>query len=167
MSERETVVELPFAADWCPCVEKLRTVLPFTVGIRDGAVQLVSTLGSVVISARAELGSIIASALPVATMLTCQCVCVCVGVRVCACGFCSVRRLVSTRCVLVSALRLSPVSSALLLQGYPRNNAQCSTCGWVWEQENAEAQIPQALRSAEAQGLFALDVEHARYRYRW
>jgi hypothetical protein len=32
-------------------VEKLRTVSPFTVGIRDGAVQLVSTLGSVVISA--------------------------------------------------------------------------------------------------------------------
>jgi hypothetical protein len=30
-SERETVVELPFAADCCPCVEKLRTVLPFTV----------------------------------------------------------------------------------------------------------------------------------------
>jgi hypothetical protein len=52
MSERETVVELPFAADCCPCVEKLRTVLPFTVGIRDGVVQLVSTLGSVVISAR-------------------------------------------------------------------------------------------------------------------
>jgi hypothetical protein len=41
------VVELPWAADCCPCVEKLRTVLPFTVGIRDGAVQLVSTLGSV------------------------------------------------------------------------------------------------------------------------
>jgi hypothetical protein len=41
MSERETVVELPFAADCCPCVEKLRTVLPLTVGIRDGAAQLV------------------------------------------------------------------------------------------------------------------------------
>jgi hypothetical protein len=40
------VVELPFAADCCPCVENLRTVLPFTVGIRDGAVYLVSTLGS-------------------------------------------------------------------------------------------------------------------------
>jgi hypothetical protein len=26
----------------CPCVEKLRTVLPLTVGIRDGAVQVVS-----------------------------------------------------------------------------------------------------------------------------
>jgi hypothetical protein len=39
MSERETVVELPFAADCCPCVEKLRTVLPLTVGIRDGVVQ--------------------------------------------------------------------------------------------------------------------------------
>ena len=37
MSERETVVELPFAADCCPCVEKLRTVLPLTVGIRDSA----------------------------------------------------------------------------------------------------------------------------------
>jgi hypothetical protein len=70
MSERETVLELPFAADCFPCVEKLRTVLPFTVGIRDGAVQLVSTLGSVVISARAELGSIITSALLVATVLT-------------------------------------------------------------------------------------------------
>jgi hypothetical protein len=43
MSEREKVVELPFAADCCPCVEKLRAILPFTVGIRDGAVQLVST----------------------------------------------------------------------------------------------------------------------------
>jgi hypothetical protein len=39
-------VELPFAADCCPCVEKLRTVLPFTVGISDGAVHLVSTFGS-------------------------------------------------------------------------------------------------------------------------
>jgi hypothetical protein len=67
MSERETVVELPFAADCCPCVEKLRTVVPLTVGIRDGVVHLVPTLGSVVISARAELGSIITSALPVAT----------------------------------------------------------------------------------------------------
>jgi hypothetical protein len=53
MSERGTVVKLPFAADCCPCVEKLRTVLPLTVGIRAGAVHLVSTLGSVVISARA------------------------------------------------------------------------------------------------------------------
>jgi hypothetical protein len=68
------VVELPFAADCYPCEEKLRTVLPFTVGIRDGAVQLVSTLGSAVISARAELGSssITTSALPVATVLTRQ-----------------------------------------------------------------------------------------------
>jgi hypothetical protein len=32
------VVELPFAADCCPCVEKLRTVLLVTVGIRDGVV---------------------------------------------------------------------------------------------------------------------------------
>ena len=47
MSERETVVELPFAADCCPCVEKLRTVVPLTVGIRDGAVQLVSILSRV------------------------------------------------------------------------------------------------------------------------
>ena len=67
---RETVVELPFAADRCPCVEKLRTVLPLTVGIRDSVVQLVSTLGSAVISARAELGCIITSALPVATSHT-------------------------------------------------------------------------------------------------
>jgi hypothetical protein len=55
--ERETVVELPFAAGCCPCVERLRTVLPVTVGTRDGAVQLVSTFGSVVTSARSELGS--------------------------------------------------------------------------------------------------------------
>jgi hypothetical protein len=46
MSERETVVELPFAADCCPWVEKLRTVSPLPVGIRDGVVHLVSTLGS-------------------------------------------------------------------------------------------------------------------------
>jgi hypothetical protein len=44
MSERETVVELPWAADCCPCVEKLRTVLPFAVGIRDSVVHLVSIL---------------------------------------------------------------------------------------------------------------------------
>jgi hypothetical protein len=43
MSERETAVELPFAAGCCPCVGKLRTVLPLTAGIRDGAVQLVLT----------------------------------------------------------------------------------------------------------------------------
>jgi hypothetical protein len=41
---RETVVELPWAAGCCPCVEKLRTVLPLTVALRDGAVQLVSIL---------------------------------------------------------------------------------------------------------------------------
>ena len=28
----ETVVRLPFAADCCPCVEKLGTVLPFSAG---------------------------------------------------------------------------------------------------------------------------------------
>jgi hypothetical protein len=50
MSERETAVRLPFAADCFRCVEKLRTVLPFSVGIRDGVVHLVSTLGSAVIS---------------------------------------------------------------------------------------------------------------------
>jgi hypothetical protein len=66
------VVELPWAADSCPWVEKLRTVLPLTVAIRDSAVHLVSILGSAVISARAELGSIITSALPVATVLTHQ-----------------------------------------------------------------------------------------------
>ena len=82
MSERATVVELPFAAGCCPCVEKLRAVLPLTVGIRDGAVQMVSTLGSAVVSALAELGSIIASALPVATLSTHQRVCWCVCVRV-------------------------------------------------------------------------------------
>ena len=45
---RDSGLELPFAADGCPCVEKLRTVLPFTVGIRDGVVHLLSTLGSAV-----------------------------------------------------------------------------------------------------------------------
>jgi hypothetical protein len=44
------VLELPFAADSCPCVEKLRTVLPLTVGIRDGVVRLVSALGGVVVA---------------------------------------------------------------------------------------------------------------------
>jgi hypothetical protein len=72
MSERETTVKLPFAADCCPCVEKLRTVLPSTVGIRDGAVKLVSTLNSVITSARAGLGSIMTSALPVFFLLTRQ-----------------------------------------------------------------------------------------------
>jgi hypothetical protein len=42
MSERETVAELPWAADSCPCEEKLRTVLPLPVGIRDGVVHSVS-----------------------------------------------------------------------------------------------------------------------------
>jgi hypothetical protein len=35
MSERETVVELPWAADCCPCVGKLRTVLPLTVVVSE------------------------------------------------------------------------------------------------------------------------------------
>jgi hypothetical protein len=48
------VVELPWAADCCPWVGKLRTVLPLTVGIRDGAVQLVS-------SPQHEQGSVAAS----------------------------------------------------------------------------------------------------------
>jgi hypothetical protein len=43
MSERETVVGLPWAADSCPRVGKLRTVLPLHVGIRDGVVQLMSS----------------------------------------------------------------------------------------------------------------------------
>jgi hypothetical protein len=75
------VDELPWAEDCCPCV--VEATLPFTVGIRDGVVQLVSTLGSVVISARAELGGIITSALPVATVSTHQRACVCVGAFVC------------------------------------------------------------------------------------
>jgi hypothetical protein len=37
------VVGLPWAADSCPWVGKLRTVLPLTDGIRDSAVQLVLT----------------------------------------------------------------------------------------------------------------------------
>jgi hypothetical protein len=47
-------------------------VLPLTVGIRDSAVQLVSTLGSVVNISMSKLGSIITSALSVATVLICQ-----------------------------------------------------------------------------------------------
>ena len=47
-------------------------MLPLTFGIRDGAVHLVLTISSAVISARAELGGIITSALPVATVLTRQ-----------------------------------------------------------------------------------------------
>jgi hypothetical protein len=42
MSERETVVEPPWAADCCPCVERLRTVLPLpsrSVGVRGCAGQ--------------------------------------------------------------------------------------------------------------------------------
>jgi hypothetical protein len=39
----ETVVGLPWAADSCPWVGKLRTVLPLSDGIRDGVVQLVMT----------------------------------------------------------------------------------------------------------------------------
>ena len=45
-------------------------MLPLPVGIRDGAVQLASTLGGVFTSARAWLGSILVSALPVAAALT-------------------------------------------------------------------------------------------------
>ena len=41
-SERETVAELPWAADSCPWVGKLRTVLALSDVIRDVAVQLVS-----------------------------------------------------------------------------------------------------------------------------
>jgi flagellar motor component MotA len=44
-------------------------VLPVIAGIRDSAVQLVFTLGSVV--SMSKLGSIITSALPVATVLIC------------------------------------------------------------------------------------------------
>jgi hypothetical protein len=32
-SERGTVVELPWAADCCPCVEELRAVLPLSGGV--------------------------------------------------------------------------------------------------------------------------------------
>ena len=39
----ETVVGLPWAADSCPWVEKLRTVLPLSDVIRDSAPQLVLT----------------------------------------------------------------------------------------------------------------------------
>jgi hypothetical protein len=52
---RQWLSFLGLPADRCPCVEKLRTVLPLTVGIRDGVVQSVSVLGSVFNSARVEL----------------------------------------------------------------------------------------------------------------
>jgi hypothetical protein len=38
------VVELPWAADCCPCVGKLRTVLPLTVGGSFPPPQLVDTM---------------------------------------------------------------------------------------------------------------------------
>jgi hypothetical protein len=41
--QAETVDEFRWAADSCPCVGKLRTVLPSTVGIRGSAVHLVLT----------------------------------------------------------------------------------------------------------------------------
>ena len=41
--QAETVRGLPWAADSCPWMEKLRTVLQLSVGIRDSAVQLVLT----------------------------------------------------------------------------------------------------------------------------
>jgi hypothetical protein len=41
--QAETVVGLPWAADNCPWVGKLRTVLPLSGVIRDSAVQLVLT----------------------------------------------------------------------------------------------------------------------------
>jgi hypothetical protein len=63
-----SVDELPFAADRCPCVEKLRTCYQLLLA-SDSAVQLVFTLGSVV--SMSKLGSIITSALPVATVLIC------------------------------------------------------------------------------------------------
>ena len=72
-----------------------------------------------------KLGSIITSALPVATMLICQRACICVGVCVWVLQ-CEETCLHALR--FVSALRLSPVSLALLLQGFPRKcvpNAQC------------------------------------------
>jgi hypothetical protein len=45
MSERETVVELPWTADSCPWVGKLRTVLPISDVIRDIGVDSISSTG--------------------------------------------------------------------------------------------------------------------------
>jgi hypothetical protein len=64
-----------------------------------------------------KLGSIITSVLPVATMLICQRACICVGVCVWVLQ-CEETCLHALR--FVAALRLSPVSLALLLQGFPR-----------------------------------------------
>jgi hypothetical protein len=70
LSERETVVELPLAADCCPCVvEAANRVTRDCVGTRDGVVQLVSILGGVVSSARAGLVRINVSALPSSTVV--------------------------------------------------------------------------------------------------
>ena len=44
-SERETVVELPFAADSCPCAVEAASRVTINCGIRDSVVQLVSYLG--------------------------------------------------------------------------------------------------------------------------
>jgi hypothetical protein len=38
-SKLRQLVRFPWAADGCPWVGKLRTVLPLTVGLRDGAVR--------------------------------------------------------------------------------------------------------------------------------
>jgi hypothetical protein len=76
-----------------------------------------------------KLGSIITSALPVATMLICQRACISVGVCV---GVLQCEETCLHALRFVSALRLLPESLALLLQGFPRKcvpNAQCDDVG--------------------------------------
>jgi hypothetical protein len=94
LSERETVVELPWAADSCPCVAGAANRVTSSVGISYSVVHLVSILRGVVSSARAGLGCVIVSALPVSTMLTRQRVCTCGGA--CVCGLSSRGRAVHT-----------------------------------------------------------------------
>jgi hypothetical protein len=48
MSERETWTRASFRCGQMPVRREAANVLPITVGIRDSAAQLVSTLGSVV-----------------------------------------------------------------------------------------------------------------------
>jgi hypothetical protein len=82
------VDELSFAADRCPCVEKLRTCYQLLLASETVQCSVVGVrLGQCRHISMSKLGSIITSALTVATMLICQracnmCWCVCVAFAV-------------------------------------------------------------------------------------
>jgi hypothetical protein len=82
-------------------------VLPIIVGIREQCSVVGVRLGQCRLISMSKLGSIITSALLVATMLICQRACICVGVCVWVLQ-CEETCLHALR--FVSALRLSPVS---------------------------------------------------------